>query len=89
MTRLAGGSRCLGDSLVSITTLAVDSVNYGGAITVVRDPALLDHDPFARIFPGTIVETDLLRAPQHRPALSSSATAASTWPGGRVRPAAV
>src|SRR5262249_10778620 len=43
----------LGESLVCLTTLAVDSVNYGGGITVARDAALLAHDPFARIFPGT------------------------------------
>jgi hypothetical protein len=49
----------LGASFVCVTTLAIDAVNYGGAITVARDPSRFDEDPFARIFPGTIVRTDL------------------------------
>jgi hypothetical protein len=73
----------LGDSLVCVTTLAVDSVNYGGAITVVRDPTLLDDDPFARIFPGTIVQTDLFSAvpPPAGPVVERYSGVA--WPGGR------
>jgi hypothetical protein len=49
----------LGDSLVCLTTLAVDSVNYGGAVTVATDPAVFADDPFARIFPGTTLRTSL------------------------------
>jgi len=73
----------LGDSLVCVTTLAIDSINYGGAITVVDDPALLAHDPFARIFPGTIVETDLFSAapPPVGPVIERYSGVA--WPGGR------
>jgi hypothetical protein len=73
----------LGDSLVCVTTLAIDSVHYGGAITVVGDPALLAHDPFARIFPGTIVETDLFSAaaPPVGPVIERYSGVA--WPGGR------
>ena len=41
----------LGETLVCLTTLAVDTVNYGGAITVATDPSRFDEDPFARI-PG-------------------------------------
>lgn len=72
----------LGESLVCLTTLAVDSVNYGGAITVARDAALLAHDPFARIFPGTIVETDLFSAlpPPAGPVIERYRGVA--WPGG-------
>jgi hypothetical protein len=73
----------LGDSLVCVTTLAVDSVNYGGAITVARDPALFDQDPFARIFPGTVVKTDLfsLVPPPAGPVVERYSGVA--WPGGR------
>ena len=49
----------LGDSFICISSLATDVVHYGGAITVARDPARFDEDPFARLFEGTTVETDL------------------------------
>ena len=72
-----------GDSLVCLTTLAVDSVSYGGAITVARDPALFGLDPFARIFPGTIVQADLFCAvdPPAGPPIERYSGVA--WPGGR------
>jgi len=72
----------LGDALVCVTTLAVDSVNYGGAITVATDPARFEEDPFARIFPGTIVRTSLFsRVP---PPVGPVAERYSgvAWPGG-------
>jgi hypothetical protein len=73
----------LADSLVCVTTLAVDSVDYGGAITVARDPAWFELDPFARIFPGTIVRSDLFSevAPPAGPVMER--TAGVAWPGGR------
>ncbi len=75
----------LGDSLVCVTTLAVDSVNYGGAITVARDPALFDRDPFARIFPGTVVETDLFAAVAPPPGPVIERYSGVAGPGGRFR----
>jgi len=42
----------LGDSLVCLTTLSLDAVHYGGAITVARDRDRFRADPFARLFPG-------------------------------------
>ena len=76
----------LGDSLVCMTTLALDSVHYGGAITVASDPSLFGHDPFARIFPGTVVETELFSRvdPPAGPAIERYRGAA--WPGGRFEP---
>jgi hypothetical protein len=76
----------LGDSLVCLTTLVLDPVNYGGAITVSRDPTLFDQDPFARIFPGTVVETDLFAAvdPPAGPVIERYGGVA--WPGGRFPP---
>ena len=47
----------LGDDLVCLTTLAIDASRYGGAITVTRAPVAWRDDPFARLFPGTIVRT--------------------------------
>jgi len=49
----------LGDSLVCLTTIALDASRYAGAITVARDPALFRDDPFARLFPATTVTSDL------------------------------
>jgi hypothetical protein len=42
----------LGDSLVCLSTFALDASRYGGAVTVVRDPARFACDPFGRLFPG-------------------------------------
>jgi hypothetical protein len=72
----------LGDSLVCLTTLAVDTVNYGGAITVARDPAFFDSDPFARIFPGTVVRTDLFVEVPPAPGPGIERIASVAWPGG-------
>jgi len=73
----------LGDTLVCVTTLAVDTVNYGGAITVATDPSQFDLDPFARIFPGSVVETELFCpvAPPAGPVVERYSGAA--WPAGR------
>jgi hypothetical protein len=72
----------LGDTLVCLTTLAVDSVRYGGAVTVTTDPRAFVDDPFARIFPGTVVRTDLfgLVPPPPGPVIERYSGAA--WPGG-------
>jgi hypothetical protein len=72
----------VGDALVCLTTLAVDAVRYGGAVTVATDPRAFEDDPFARIFPGTVVRTDLFSAvpPPAGPAIERYSGAA--WPGG-------
>jgi len=73
----------LGDSLVCLTTLALDEAGYGGAITVTSRPVDFGQDPFARLFPGTVVRTDLFApvAPTAGPVLERYAGVA--WPGGR------
>jgi hypothetical protein len=82
----------LGADLVCLTTLALDAVRFGGAITVARDPRAFSsrpfagdpfaRDPFARIFPGTVVRTDLFCAvpPPAGPVIERYSGAA--WPGG-------
>jgi hypothetical protein len=72
----------LGDTLVCLTALALDSVNYGGAITVTTDPSFFRLDPFARIFPGTVVRTSLFSEvpPPAGPVVERYAGVA--WPGG-------
>ncbi len=72
----------LGDSLVCLTTLALDSVNYGGAVTVARDPTFFGQDPFARIFPGTTVRTDLFSVVTPHPGPPIERYAGAAWPGG-------
>ena len=72
----------LGDAFVCLTTLAVDASNFGGAVTVTRDPAFFDHDPFARIFPGTIVRTDLFCAVPPPAGPTIERVAGVAWPGG-------
>ena len=73
----------LGESLVCLTTLAVDSVNFGGAVTVASDPGAFADDPFARLFRGTVVETELFSrvSPPAGPVIERCAGVA--WPGGR------
>lgn len=74
----------LGDDLVCLTTLALDGSTYGGAITVVRRERDLSGDPFARLFPGTVIECGGLFgevAPPPGPVIERYAGA--PWPGGR------
>jgi hypothetical protein len=73
----------LGDALVCVTTLAVDSVHYGGAVTVARTAAFFELDPFARIFPGTLVRTDLFCAVPPPPGPVIERVSGVAWPGGR------
>ncbi len=48
----------LGEDLVCISTFSIDESRCAGAVTVATDPRLFDEDPFARLFPGTIVRAD-------------------------------
>ncbi len=72
----------LGDALVCLTTLALDESRYGGAITVTRAPVAFHDDPFARIFPGTVVRSDVFCsvAPPTGPVVERYAGV--PWPGG-------
>lgn len=72
----------LGDALVCVTTLALDEARYGGAITVTREPVDWGCDPFARIFGGTLLRSDLFCevAPPAGPVIERYAGVA--WPGG-------
>ena len=76
----------LGDDLICLTTLSLDAVHYGGAITVARDPRHFVDDPFARLFPGRTVRTSFFSAvpPPTGPVLERYAGV--TWPGGSFKP---
>jgi hypothetical protein len=75
----------LGDALVCVTTLALDSVHCVGAITVTSAPARWDDDPFARLFADdvSVMQTNLFcRVPlPSGPVVERYAGIA--WPGGR------
>jgi hypothetical protein len=73
----------LGDAFVCLSTFALDASRCGGAVTVAREPSRFHYDPFARLFPGTVVETDIFCevAPPAGPAIERYAGA--PWPGGR------
>lgn len=72
----------LGDALVCLTTLSLDPVHYGGAITVARDPGHFAADPFARLFPGSVVRTDLFCRVDPPPGPVMERYAGAPWPGG-------
>jgi hypothetical protein len=72
----------VGEALVCLTTLAVDSVRCGGAITVATDPSAFRDDPFARLFPGTVVRTDLFSAVPAPPGPAIERYSGAAWPGG-------
>lgn len=73
----------LGDSLVCLSTFSVDSVHCAGAVTVARSAQLFTHDPFARLFPGTIVPTGLFSSVPPPAGPLTERTAGAPWPGGR------
>jgi hypothetical protein len=75
----------LGDALVCLTTLALDSVHCAGAITVTSTPVPWEEDPFARIFAGdvSVVQTDLFCRVPAPPGPVVERYAGVAWPGGR------
>lgn len=73
----------LGPSYVCMSTFALDASRCGGAVTVARDALRFNDDPFARLFPGTVVRTDLFSdvPPPAGPPVERYGGA--PWPGGR------
>jgi hypothetical protein len=72
----------LGEALVCVSTFAIDASLCAGAVTVTRDRRDFADDPFARLFPGTAVATDLFSAvsPPTGPVIERYGPA--PWPGG-------
>ncbi len=73
----------LGDSLVCLSTLSIDSVHFAGAITVARHPDFFGSDPFGRLFAGTTVRTDIFNEVPPPPGPLIERVAGAPWPGGR------
>jgi hypothetical protein len=78
----------LGEAFVCLSTFAIDASRCAGAVTVAQDPRWFHSDPFARLFPGTVVESGIFC---HVPAPAGPAIERYTgtpWPGGRFARAA-
>ena len=60
----------------------VDASLCAGAITVARDPACFDADPFARLCSGTLVRTSLFSEVDPPPGPVVERYAGAPWPGG-------
>jgi len=72
----------LGDALVCMTTLALDEAGYGGAITVTSRAVDFAYDPFARLFGGRLVRTDMFCPVPPPPGPVVERYAGVAWPGG-------
>lgn len=72
----------LGESLICLSTFALDESTYGGAITVTREPVDWSSDPFARIFAGTVVRSDLFCEVPAPAGPVVERYAGVAWPGG-------
>lgn len=72
----------LGEALVCLSTFALDTSRCGGAVTVARNPSLFSQDPFGRLFPGTVVRTDLFCRVAPPPGPPIERYAGAPWPGG-------
>ena len=72
----------LGEDLICLTTFALDASRYGGALTVARRPDHFPDDPFARLFAGTVLRTDLFGEVAPPPGPVIERYAGVPWPGG-------
>lgn len=72
----------LGDDLICLTTCALDASLYAGAITVARTPEQFGDDPFARLFPGTVVDAGFFCEVPPPPGPVIERYAGVPWPGG-------
>ncbi len=76
----------LGEDLVCLSTLSLDAVHCGGALTVARNPRHFDQDPFARLFPGRTLRSDLFAPVPPPPGPVLERYAGAPWPGGSFAP---
>ncbi len=73
----------LGDGLVCLSTFSIDASMCAGAVTVALDPSPFEDDPFARLFPGTVVATDDFCRVLPPPGPTIERYSGAPWPGGR------
>ncbi len=72
----------LGDDFVCLSTFALDASRCAGAVTVARSAARFGDDPFSRLFPGAVVETDAFCSVPPPPGPVIERYAGAPWPGG-------
>lgn len=72
----------LGDDFVCLSTFALDASRFAGAVTVARSDSRFGHDPFARLFPGTVVSTDAFCEVSPPPGPVIERYGGVPWPGG-------
>ncbi len=72
----------LGSELLCLSTLSLDAVHFGGAITVTKSPMNFADDPFARLFPGRVVRSDIFCEVDPPPGPVLERYAGAPWPGG-------
>lgn len=72
----------LGDDFVCLSTFAIDESRYAGAVTVARNDAWFCDDPFARLFPGTVAQTDDFCRVAPPPGPIIERYAGAPWPAG-------
>src|SRR5262245_14316576 len=73
----------LGGDYVCLSTFALDESRCAGAVTVATDPARFDDDPFARLFPGTILRADFFSRVAPPPGPVIERYSGAPWPAGR------
>jgi hypothetical protein len=72
----------LGDDLVCISTFSLDESRCAGGLTVATDPRRFDEDPFARLFPGTVVRADFFSPVPPPPGPLIERYLGAPWPAG-------
>src|SRR5262245_606432 len=72
----------LGHEYVCLSTFALDESRCAGAVTVATNPGRFDDDPFARLFPGTTVESDFFSRVTPPPGPLIERYSGTPWPAG-------
>src|SRR5215211_5510216 len=72
----------LGTDFICLSTFALDASRCAGAVTVARTASRFRHDPFARLFPGTVARADFFCAVPPPPGPVIERYGGAPWPGG-------
>jgi hypothetical protein len=72
----------LGDDFICLSTFALDASRCAGAVTVARSPSRFANDPFARLFPGTVIDTGEFCFVPPPPGPVIERYSGVPWPGG-------
>jgi hypothetical protein len=75
-----------GERFPRLRTFSLDASLCGGAVTVARTPDLFADDPFARLFPATVVPTGIFCAVPAPAGPVIERYAGVPWPGVASEP---